>query len=275
MFTAATICFNHTMRLEAGRVRAGFTLIELLVVIAIIAILAGMLLPALSKAKAKSQTAMCSNNMKNWAYATRMYIDDFDDRFPLFGDNSADYTKPFWHVKLAPYVAKKMQLNTMFNQTEAFTNQLRKCPGGRVGAPPFSKTVGAYKEWNCWIGANFGAYGQPLTAPFYYGDTVAPMNMSRVQRPVDAMMYTDTLTHYVYSPVDPGYSLVLDMDGDGAVDTMANYPDTPFNFARPTVHNNGANVTLMDGHVERLSYKRLWKVDSARKMVHSFWYLDD
>src|SRR5215212_4399695 len=123
-------CGREFLLRRASLHGAGFTLIELLVVIAIIAILAGMLLPALSKAKAKSQTATCSNNMKNWAYATRMYVDDFDDRFPLFGDNSTDYTKPFWHVKLAPYVAKKMQLNTMFNQTEAFTNELRKCPGG-------------------------------------------------------------------------------------------------------------------------------------------------
>jgi len=101
------------------------------------------------------------------------------------------------------------------------------------------------------------------------------IKMSRVQRPVDAMMYIDTLTHYVYSPVDPSYPLTLDMDGDGAVDTMGAYPDTPFNFARPTVHNNGANVTLMDGHVERVAYKALWKVNTARKVVHSYSYLDD
>src|SRR5437899_12927297 len=79
--TDMMIRFRFTARSPAGRCH-GFTLIELLVVIAIIAILAGLLWPALARAKQKATQAGCMSNLKQISHALQMFLDDNADSLP-------------------------------------------------------------------------------------------------------------------------------------------------------------------------------------------------
>jgi prepilin-type N-terminal cleavage/methylation domain-containing protein/prepilin-type processing-associated H-X9-DG protein len=83
--------------------RPGFTLIELLVVIAIIAILAAILFPVFAQAREKARQGSCQSNLRQYALATLMYVQDYDEQFPMASYLGAGCVATFyWAVH--PYV---------------------------------------------------------------------------------------------------------------------------------------------------------------------------
>ncbi len=105
--------------------RKYFTLIELLVVIAIIAILAGMLLPALSMAKKSAKTSLCASNLKQFGLMFYNYADDNNEHFPAVQNSGGNN---LWCNRIGAYVFDSNSLVMKGNQVETSALKFFNCP---------------------------------------------------------------------------------------------------------------------------------------------------
>jgi len=197
-----------------------FTLIELLVVIAIIAVLAAILFPVFAQAREKARQTSCASNMRQMGLAVQMYLQDYDERFPLAATAPTPTTFLNWHHLVDPYVKNK---------------QIWVCPSANL---PIKNIYG---DLVCHYGYNAYYLNEGVDVSNIYTLNNAPGTaLAGISAPTQCTLLVDT----------------RGIDGRQPANHLSTYilppsqPDADY-WGRPDLrHTQGVVLGLLDSHVK-------------------------
>ena len=246
----------------------GFTLIELLVVTAIIAVLMGILMPALNRVREQGRSSACKANLRSWGLIWRMYSDEHDGKFSP--GNRVGWARGDWVLSLRKYWADK--------------DSILLCPSAKKRLPSGGGVAAYGDDRHSYIQGNFGGVpGEECSYGYNLWLFTLPPNVNALQgRPRD-LHYDSSYTGQMQNvplfldamwrgggpwygdasgrPSAPTYAGIRPPDFNGQ---WISYNNEMMHFALDR-HSRGVNAVMMEGSVRHVGIKGLWKVKWHKK----------
>jgi len=240
----------------------GFTLIELLVVIAIISILAAILFPVFARARENARKAACMSNLKQIGLGMMMYIQDFDETFPVAYQSWVPTDRMYWYQILDPYI-KNQQVFVC-----PTAGQIIKSDGTTVqysGGYGYNVS-GTWREGGSGPKYKGNGFGYRNQGTWYTPSGTGPVKLSAVDEPANTIQITDPAS---FGYASNGLAAVGYVNDKKYMPVLHGGKVGPFaegeSGTAPPLEGGG-NYLFADGHVKWMAASQtfcsiMWDVD--------------